>query len=954
MSERPLRFSALASGVAVALGIAPQAVAQDDEEIEEIIVTGSYIRRSEYDSRAPLQIIDAERIELIGAERPAEVLNELTANSGSSHYNEIRGSGITQFSIRNLGHGSTLTLLNGKRAGVHPGGDPRTGETFLNINQFPLAMIERIEVLTDGASATYGSQAVAGVANIITRKGFEGLEISGGYSASATDSWHLNLAAGAAHDNGHFNIYATYYEQDHIVRSGFDWMVDRLDGQGITSRSRFLSNSGSPGSYWRAFLDPVTGEARNVPGANRTADPDCGAAGGVITDPADTGPRDFPNSCRYHFIDQVSVIHAETRAQVFTEFDWEFSNDVRYYLEASFSHNESRRDSGGTPFSNGRAQGGDVTILPSHPFNFFIEDPNDPEALLWIDPQNWDPAIHTAATLRMDARPLGADVTNTELTGQTVRDLDYFRVLNGFEIELPRDWYLDTSYAWAAAIDATNSPHIYRADIWQDLVRDGQWNPFGSRLTDPTLVSPKDGTSVAGNDPLVQDMFDAWNVFRGKSVQHVIDVVASGSAFEIADNTVSLAVGAQFRDLMIEQVPDSLSAAGEANDPGTDGLLRDNQQALAFFVEAIMPIGDFAEIQFAVRDEDYGDGVSTTDPKVSFELRPTDWLGFRGSWGTSFLAPTVFQTATLTGSAELEDPASPSGPNGELVCDGNGPTVPVVVTQRGAPDLTPQESVNYSLGVVLQFEQFRVSADYWNFDYEDLIASSPSARAILVNDCLDDGMPNDPRVVRSADGQVVEVFTQFENIGAVETDGIDVSADYTLEFGRSTMIFDFSGSYVFRFDVDRDGDGTLEYDGAGSRNFLNNFYTLPEFRGNAGATWFAGGHSAALTGRYIGGFRNDVSNDGKVKSWTSLDAQYSYTFDRLIGDGDTTLTVGVNNLLDEDPPMLTRNDANGNPLTRFREDGTYNRAWTDRPGYDDRAGHSLRGRIVYFRFKQSF
>lgn len=249
MINKTYRATALSAAVAVALGTAPPTLAQE-EQIEEVTVTGSYIRRSEYEGRAPIQIVDAGDIAEIGAAQPVEILKQLSVNSGSQFYNETNDrAGVSQFNIRNLGLGSTLTLLNGKRVGIAPVADAG-GADFVDINQFPLAMIERIEVLTDGASATYGSQAVAGVANIITRKGFEGFEISGGYSDAAQDidNYFLNLAAGSQFDQGGFNIYATWYEQGHLERSEFDWMQNRLNGQGDLSRSRFLSSTGSPGT----------------------------------------------------------------------------------------------------------------------------------------------------------------------------------------------------------------------------------------------------------------------------------------------------------------------------------------------------------------------------------------------------------------------------------------------------------------------------------------------------------------------------------------------------------------------------------------------------------------------------------------------------------------------------------------------------------------------------------
>jgi hypothetical protein len=176
-----------------------------------------------------------------------------------------------------------------------------------------------------------------------------------------------------------------------------------------------------------------------------------------------------------------------------------------------------------------------------------------------------------------------------------------------------------------------------------------------------------------------------------------------------------------------------------------------------------------------------------------------------------------------------------------------------------------------------------------------------------------------------------------------------------MDVGNGSLILDVGATILNKFDVDGDGDGTKEFDGAGSRNQTNSFDTLPEIRANAAATWFTGNHTARLGLNYIDGYDNDQGNNAPVDSWTTLDAMYSYTFAGLIGEGDTTLAVGVNNLTDEDPPALFRDDdGDGAPDGRFTSAGLYNRGWVDRPGYDDRAGHDIRGRIVYVRFKHAF
>ena len=522
-------------------------------------------------------------------------------------------------------------------------------------------------------------------------------------------------------------------------------------------------------------------------------------------------------------------------------------------------------------------------------------------------------------------------------------------MMNGIEWDITDNWFADISYMWAKSKRTTDAPHNYRSDIFQDQVRDGRWNPFGSSLATPNLVSPRDGISVAGRDQLAQDEWDQRSVSTASVSEKIVDAVVSGELFEIAGNPLAAAFGAQYRDVEYRAVPDSLSAAGGANEQGTEAAVRGRQDVVAFFVEAVMPLGDLGEVQLAVRNEDYGSGVSTTDPKLSFEFGLTDTIGIRGSWGTSFQAPTVRQTAAASSSAFIDDPASPSGPGGSLVCVSTGLNNNIAVTVEGSPGLTPQEAENINLGIVFQTDNFRAALDYFTFDYTDLIAPDASPQAIVDNDCLDDGIPNDPRVIRDAGGQLREVKSQFVNIGAVETDGIDLNADYSMDLGAGSLNLRLGATYVMNFDVDTDGDGVLEFDGAGNRNFRNSFSTMPQIRGFLGGAYFLGDHVFNGTIRYIDGYDNDQSNNQPVDSWTTLDLMYSYTFAGLIGDGDTSITVGVNNVTDEDPPALNRGVPRVDPVT-----GIYNRGWIDRPGYDDRAGHSLIGTEYYIRFKHAF
>lgn len=965
MKTRNLGYMmALMGSTALCAGVAQAQTAdqdQDDSTVEEIIVTGSHIRRaSTFESKAPVQIVDAATFDRVGASQPVDILKTLTVNTGSGFYNETNAqAGAVQFNIRGLGFGSTLTLLNGRRAGIAPVADA-SGTEYLDINQFPVLMIERIDVLTDGASATYGSQAVAGVANVITRKGFEGFELQADYRDSSNESYSLSMAAGHAFDKGHFNVYATYYAQSRNDRTDFPWLVERIDGNGDLSNSRLISSTGSPGSYRRAVDDGAGGLTRS---GDAYGDPDCLDAGGILRNPYDVvdGVTDLTSElCRYHFADQVSVIGAEQRLQVFTEFDWDFSDTIKFYNESSFSRNVIWRSQGGSTFNTGNATGGGIIIPGSHPFNFFVDD--GAGGLRYAGPDEFaaDPTLE-AVDLVCQCRPFGAEANGpnrkafSEIYGdQSIRrQFTYLRIMNGFEFELPSDWYADVSYGFAEGTRVSTNGFNYISDVLNDLVGNGQYNPFGTRLSNPGLISPKDGVSDAFNDPLTVQQFNGTAISTARAIEHVVDAVTSGDLFDTGMGTVGLAVGAQYRKTKIIDVPDPLDAAGEANESSREFLVTGASDVYAIFAEAIVPFDDWGQVQLAIRREDYGGTIgSTTDPKISAEIRPNEWLSLRGSWGTSFQAPTVRQTATASSSAFINDPASPGAGPANAVCLDLGLNNNIVVSVQGSPDLQPQSADAINLGFVVQTEGgFSFSVDAWQYDYVDLIAQSEGAQAIVNNDCDDDGIPNDPRVIRDGGGQLRQVNTQFVNIGAVKTNGLDFAARYDMDAGDiGRIVLDAKASWVNKFAVDTTGDGTRDFDGVGSRNFRNAFSSMPEWRANMSASWFNDIHSANVTLRWIDSYDNDNSNNAPISSWTTVDLQYSVTVTGLLGNNDTTITVGANNVFDSDPPALRRALADGTIITPAIDDIGF----TDRPSYDDRAGHDIRGRVLYVRAKQTF
>jgi len=904
------------------------------EEIEKILITGSHIeRKTSFKGAAPVHVVSAVEITAMGATQVSDILKSLTMNYGSEIDSESDRSGTSGFNIRGLGSSSTLTLVNGRRAGISTG-DDGSGNSYTDMNQFPIGMIERIEVLTDGASATYGSDAVAGVVNIITRKGWEGFEVAAEIKESSVKSGNIDLALGHNFDEGSFNFYATYYQQDRNKRSDFDWLDKRIGGDGDISNARTLSATASPSNY------KLLGSEGNGIG-NQIPDPDCEAAGGVFK--KNNAGVVNTSTCRHNFLDQVSVVAAEQRVQAFFEYYYHINDDVTYTGEAHYSHNVTERIQGAPGWRAGNS------IVPGdHPFNFFIGDPNNPGNITYIGPENWNNDTHTGADIIANIRPLGVtyDADQENELSTIRRTNDNIRMVNDLSFALSEEWQGSIGHTYSVTSSTMIGSQEYYPEKFRALVNAGTWNVFGTSISDPSLISPKDGLSVAGNADPIASQIVITSVSTERTEQSVVDAIASGELFEYKGGFVSAAFGAQYRWELEEVVPDSFLASGLVNNRAAFPL-KGERDVMAAFAETVIPFDDYAEIQLALRYEDHGDAGNTTDPKIAGFYRPIDWLNFRASWGTSFQAPTLRQTSDNSGGQTLNDPVQLV--NGVPTCTGIDENFTTTVNIKGAPGLKPQESENFNFGIGFRpANAISFSADYWNYKYENLITQDANAQSVLSGDCVNGVYQNDPRITRSATAQVAFIDTYFVNIGEVKTDGIDMVFEYALpakEYGD--IKFDVTTTWVNKFEVN---DGETSFDGVGSRNFNNSFHSMPEWRGNAGITWSSEGHQANLTVRYIDSYTNDQSNNAEIESMTTVDVQYSLAMENLFGETTTFISIGANNLFDVDPPALRRADSDGNLLTQETNPTDY----IDRPSYDQYGGHSIRGRAVYLRLKQSF
>ncbi|MBN1240006.1 MAG: TonB-dependent receptor, partial [Gammaproteobacteria bacterium] len=432
------------------------------------------------------------------------------------------------------------------------------------------------------------------------------------------------------------------------------------------------------------------------------------------------------------------------------------------------------------------------------------------------------------------------------------------------------------------------------------------FNPFGTALT---------GSGTQNPPELLNDMLGFMS-FDARAELLTIEGFVSRQLGELPGGTAAIAIGAQHRGEEIEYDYDE-----NANRDNFLFLIgnpdfRNDRNVNAVFAELALPLTETVNLQLAGRFEDYGD-VDSTDPKATLLWRPTDALSVRASVGTSFRAPSLFQSfGTQTTLTELIDPAV-----------GTPQFFPVRSQPNPSGDpLQPEESDVLDLGVSwFATDNLQLSLDYWSFDYSSVIIEQ-SAQAIL-NAAAGGDAAAAAQVVRDPQsGLLLRVDSYYANASSLETDGVDFSVAYDVPVaGASRYRVGLQSTLVASYDIVDPQAGSV--DGAGRRNFANFATSVPELRANAFFNWERNSHAVNLFVRYIDSYVDDEVDLGQgsgafseIDSQVTADVQYRYSFENEFGP---VLTFGVINLTDEDPPHVATNG-----------------------GYDSKV-HDPRGRIWY-------
>jgi len=860
----------IASAVAALFaGPVADAIAQDIK----VEVTGSNIKRIEGEGALPVQVIGRQEIAQSGATNAMEIMNLISANNSAGNVSLGNVIGATTFSnqtasLRGLGGSSTLILVNGKRLGTFAGGI--TGAEGVNLTAIPFSAIERVEVLKDGASAIYGSDAIGGVINFIMRQDFTGVDATAWYGAPTRsgggDQYNFMATAGygdLAKDKWNAFLSVQYQEQKSLDQNARDF-----------SKTAYIPAAGvntTSGQTFPGFVyDPATGAGLGNPGF-----PNC--APSIVV-----GAR-----CRYDpaAINGVESIPDTKQFNFFGSARYQINSDWQAYLTGLYSQQETRFIIQPTPlsdqiFTTATASGDSAIIIqPNTPYY--------PHAF--------------AAAHGVDGQPLGVRYRCVVCGNRDNTDTnDAWQVVAGAK-GTSWGWDFDGSFNYSENT-AKEQPNagFFRYTQIVPLLNTGIVNLFG-----PTSDASQQAVNALNY---------TQQAMNSKLSGYGIDLTGSSDIYKLPAGPLALALGGQAGKVTLTQNFNPLLQTGDLT--GYGGNLQNidhSRTQWALFGELNIPIIKNLEADVAVRYDHYSDFGSTTNPKVSVRYQPIQQLLLRGSWGTGFLAPSLYQlwTPQTPGLSQtgLNDPLR--CPNPDAPGAGNNPdcATQFTVTFGGNPSLKPETSNQTTIGAVWEpMNGVSIGVDWFYMDLKNFVTNGVAISTILDPALYSTYSGLVTRAATCAGGQpcpITAIDQRFVNIGESKIQGLDLDARFTTpatDYGRFSALV--TGTYYLQYDVEQIDGSFLSAISTAYQQVATGI--TPRWKSYVALNWSYGPWGATLGNSYQTGYidvnTDNNDNQRRVGSLSLWDLQGTYA-----GFKNTTLTLGVKNLFDTNPPFTNSN-----------------------------------------------
>lgn len=911
-----------------AMGALPGIVnAQDEQLVEEVVVTGSRIQKANLVSSSPVTQVDSEQFKFQGVTRVEDLLADLPSvypgqNSGASN----GATGTATINLRNLGANRTLVLVNGRRL---PIGSPQAGGQGADINQIPAPLIERVEVLTGGASSTYGSDAVAGVVNFIMLDNFEGVRLDVQYSGYQHDNDNSQiqalLDANPAFENPDGNVTdGEISDISFIIGANLDGGRGNVTAYagyrkiaGVRQGDRDYSACALGGST----ADPSCGGSSTLPDGRFT---DFGGLSDVGTGSFDyivQGDQFVPRDGKlYNYAPDNFYQRPDERYTGGAYAHYEINEHVELFTELSFMDNRSN-----------------AQIAPSG--NFFVTSELSC-ANPFLSDQQFDLICGAFGFTEADSTPVFTGRRNVEggFRNEDIRHTT-FRGVFGGRGEINDAWNYEVSAQYAeTSLESTYNNELSTTRIIRAL----------DAVTDPDTGGATCASALNGVDPACVP----WNLFetgavtdemlnylyiplfaRGTTDQKVFtgyvtgDLTEYGLNLPTADTGISVVLGAEYRSENLEFSPDSGFQSGDGAGQGGPVLgVKNGFDVTEFFGEVSIPLVEnkaFAKeltLDLGYRYSDYSTDITTDTWKVAAGWAPTDSVRVRASFNRAVRAANIrelFRNQGIGLFDMAEDKCAGATPTASFAqCARTG------VTQQqygnisgspagqyneitgGNPDLAPEEADTFSVGVIWSpsfVEDLTVTVDY--FDIEITGAISAVTSEFIHDQCLETGDAQFcDRINRGANTGTLwlgndSITSTDDNIGFFSTAGIDYSVDYTFALGdMGSFNITNIGTYLTEWDQQEVvGSPIVACEGSwggscGSPTF--------ELQNNLRGTWVTP-WSLTLSAqwRFMDNIA-DIDDNWNLDSQNYLDMSGIWDVTDMI-----TLRAGVTNLLDDEPPL---------------------------------------------------
>lgn len=901
---------ALMIGAAATATVSTSAFSAEEEAegVERIQVTGSRIQRTDMETSVPITVIGRSDILEMGALNVADILNSspvTIAGSDQSNTSFTNASvGLNTSQLRGLGDERTLVLVNGRR--FVSGVSPSVGYA-VDLNAIPTSMIERIEILKSASSAIYGSDAVAGVINIITRKGFDGVEFSAQTGTSADsdrDKLSLSVTAGGSWDTGSVTMAIGYDEDD-----------------GLKSSDRAFSE------FDQAIIHDDNGN--EIVGIVNSSYPPQGRVGGYNGDGTVFAGSAVEGFNRASYRQLVTPIERKYAA---FNFKQELSTDVEYFSEVNWNSSKTNGSTiEPTPFTT------DDVFLPDRGGMGGISMTNPMVPQLLHDNLIADGLTDADNIPAMVRRMVEFGARSTDLERSTIR------VVNGVDWNIDDNWMFNAYVAWGQTDqqqDNGGQINVERAALAFDVEVNGDTGAF---------QCVNDLARLQGCVPL--NMFSAGSITdaavdyvrspaktSGQVEQFITAASVTGELpFALPGGQVAVAFGAEHRQEKGVYKPGDLAQTGSSSTNKSDAT-KGSFTTDDIFVEAILPVLDNLELDLAARYSDHSITGADTTWNVGIEYSPVEAIMFRASAATAIRTPNVADlyggrgetfasvadpcsgvTATSTGNASLNCLSIPEIA-ARVAADGAFNLTQVEAqstggTTGGSPDVKAETADTISAGFVWQIaDGLSMTVDYYEVSIEDAITST--SRTTVLNRCFDVS-PSEfdsscaGNSLRDYKGALTAVHSGTSNENNIDTSGYDFELNYTTEIGSGTFGADFIWNHTNEYIITSIADGTsVDYAGE---------VLSPDDRANLNLRYTMDDMSFSWRMRYWGKSVDSVDEENFVYfAWSPLE-EYN-NFDAVVYhdisatyfvSDNTNVSLTVRNLFDKKPPVANQSSLNG-------------------------------------------